>query len=68
MPTIRQLAANVGLSPEAIVHYVLVQWATSGSEALMATSPLALRQLREAADAEDLAKVRGIVSWLLSGL
>jgi hypothetical protein len=67
-PAVRQLARNVGLTPEEIVHYVLVQWAASGAEALMATSPLALRQLKAAADAGDLEKVRGIVSWLLSGL
>ncbi|MBM3262464.1 MAG: hypothetical protein FJY97_03440 [candidate division Zixibacteria bacterium] len=67
MPTVRQLARNVGLSPEEIVHYVLVQWASSGAEALMATPPLALRQLKAAADAGDTKKVQGIVSWLLAG-
>lgn len=67
LPTVRQLATNVGLSPEDIIHYVLVQWATSGAETLMATSPLALRQLRDAAEAGDIEKVRGIVSWLLEG-
>ena len=68
MPTVRQLAKNVGLSPDEIIHYILVQWAASGSEALMATSPLALRQLKEAADAGDMEKVRGILSWLMMGL
>lgn len=67
MPTVLQLARNVGLSPEEIVHYVLTQWAVSGAEALMATTPLALRQLKAAADAGDIDKVRGIVSWLLAG-
>ena len=67
MPTVRQLAKNVGLTPDEIVHHVLVQWATSGSQALMATTPLALRQLKEAADTGDIDKVRGIVSWLLTG-
>ena len=67
MPTIRALSKNAGLTPDEVIHYILVQWATSGSEALMATSPLALRQLKEAADAGDTEKVRGILSWLLSG-
>ena len=68
MPTVQNLAKNTGLEPEEIVHYILVQWAASGSEALMATTPLALRQLKEAADASDIAKVRGMASWLLTGL
>ena len=68
MPTVQNLAKNTGLEPEEIVHYILVQWAASGSEALMATTPLALRQLKEAADASDIAKVRGMVNWLLTGL
>ena len=60
-------ASTAGLTPDEVIHDILVQWATSGSEALMATSPLALRQLKEAADAGDTEKVRGILSWLLSG-
>ena len=66
MPTVQNLAKNTGLDPEEIVHYILVQWAASGS--LMATTPLALRQLKKAADASDIAKVRGMASWLLTGL
>jgi hypothetical protein len=66
-PTVRQLARNVGLTPEEIIHYVLVQWATSGSEALMATGPLALRQLQVAAESGDMEKVRGMIAWLMSG-
>lgn len=68
MPTVQALAKNAGLTPDEIIHHILVQWATSGSEALMATTPLALRQLKEAADAGDTEKVNGIVSWLLSSL
>lgn len=67
MPTVRQLARNVGLTPDEIIHYALVQWASSGAEALMATTPLALRQLKAAAGSGDIEKVRGIVSWLLAG-
>jgi hypothetical protein len=68
MPTIRKLAENTGLKSEEIMHYILVQWATSGSEALMSTTPLALRQLKEAADASDTEQVKGIVRWMLAGL
>jgi hypothetical protein len=34
----------------------------------MSTTPLALRQLKEAADTGDIEKVKGMVSWLLTGL
>jgi hypothetical protein len=67
MPTVHALAKNAELTSDEVIHYILVQWATSGSEALMATTPLALRQLKEAADAGDTEKVRGIVSWLMAG-
>lgn len=66
MPTVRALAENAHLAPEEIVHHVLVQWATSYAEAHLAIGPLVLRQLKEASDAGDLEKVRGIVNWLLS--
>ena len=68
MPTVQNLAKNTGLEPEEIVHYILAQWAASGSEALMSTTPLALRQLKEAADTGDIEKVKGMASWLLTGL
>ena len=68
MPTVQNLAKNTGLEPEEIVHYILAQWAASGSEALMSTTPLALRPLKEAADTGDIEKVKGMASWLLTGL
>ena len=68
MPTVQGLAKNAGLSPEEVAHYVLVQWATSFSEAHLAIGPLVLHQLREAADADDLDTIKGIISWLHSEL
>ena len=68
MPTVHGLSKYSGISPEEIVHYILVQWATSYSEAHLAIGPLALRQLKDALDAEDFARVKGIVSWLHSEL
>jgi hypothetical protein len=47
---------------------VLVRYASSGAEALLAIEPVALRQLIEARKAGDWAKVAGIIDWLEAGL
>lgn len=66
MPTFANLSAATGVPVEDLVHYALVRWAASGSEALMAIEPLALRQLVEAREREDWDAVAGIVDWLAS--
>ncbi len=66
MPTFANLAAATGVAVDDLVHYALVRWAASGSEALMAVEPLALRQLIEARQREDWEAVAGIVDWLAS--
>lgn len=67
-PTLENLAKSTGLAYEAVAHHALVRYASSGAEALLAIEPLALRQLIEAARAEDWAKVRAIIGWLEAGL
>lgn len=64
LPTVRGLSENSGIPPDDIIHHILVQWATSFSEARLAIGSLALRQLKEALEAEDYGTVKGIVSWL----
>jgi len=66
MPTFANLSAATGVPVEDLVHFALVRWAASGSEALMAIEPLALRQLVEAREREDWDAVAGIVDWLAS--
>ncbi len=66
LSTVRGLSENSGIPPDDIIHHILVQWATSFSEAHLTIGPVALRQLKEALDAEDYETVKGIVSWLLS--
>jgi hypothetical protein len=66
MPTFANLSAATGVPVKDLVHYALVRWAASGSEALMAVEPLALRQLVEAREREDWEAVAGIVDWLAS--
>jgi hypothetical protein len=67
MPTFTQLAANLGVPVEDVVHYALFRWASAGSEALMSGPPEVLADLQRAADAGDLERVRGIVAFLLAG-
>ena len=67
MPGIDVLAANLGVPVDDVVHHALVQWSSAGAEALMAAPPEMLVALRDAADAGDVDRVRGIVDALLSG-
>lgn len=67
MPTFANLSAATGVPVDDLVHYALVRWAAAGSEALMATEPLALRQLLEARRREDWEAVGGIIDWLAAG-
>lgn len=66
MPTFANLSAATGVAVDDLVHFALVRWAASGSEALLAVEPLALRQLVEAREREDWDAVAGIVDWLAS--
>ena len=67
-PTLENLAQSTGLTYEAVAHHALVRYASSGAEALLAIEPVALRQLIEAARAEDWSKVASIIGWLEAGL
>ena len=75
MPTIENLSRNTGIPPECLIRYVLVKYAASGSEALLAMEPIVFRQMREhVARAEeegtDAAKLRAfaalkeMIAWL----
>ncbi len=79
MPTLRNLSASTGVPVEKLVRYVLVKWAASGSEALLAMTPIVFQQMRDhVAGAEregtEEAKLRAyealrkIVSWLNAGV
>jgi hypothetical protein len=67
MPTFTQLAANLGVPVGDVVHYALVRWASAGSEALMSGPPEVFAELAGAAESGDLARVRGIVDYLVAG-
>lgn len=67
MPTFTELARNLGVAVDDVVHYALYRWSAAGSEALMSGPPEVLADLADAADQGDLERVRGIVAFLLAG-
>jgi Family of unknown function (DUF6027) len=79
LPTLRNLAAFVGLPVGAVCRHALVQWASAGSEALLEVGPAWVRRLGEpVARAEALGtdkarlaayeELRGLLGWLGAGL
>ena len=78
LPALENLSAGSGIPVECLVRYVLVKWAASGSEALMAMGPIVFEQMREhvrraEAAGSDVARVeayerlRSMISWLGAG-
>src|SRR5438094_976640 len=47
LPTLEQLSAETGIPVPCLARYVLVKWAASGSEALLAMGPVVLEQMRQ---------------------
>lgn len=75
MPTMENLSRNTGIPVECLIRYVLVKYAASGSEALLAMEPVVFRQMREqVARAEDqgtdaarlraYAALKEMIAWL----
>ena len=79
LPTIEGLSQNTGIPVPCLIRYILVKYATSNADALLAMGPLVIHQMEgliAAAEAEgsDQARLqaydglRQIVSWLRAGL
>jgi len=75
MPTIETMSRNLRIPVGAIVKYILVRWAASGSEALLEMGPRVVRQMADIVkEAENCDrnqdrliayhKLAAIVSWL----
>lgn len=47
LPTLENLSQATGIPLGALIRYVLVKYAASGSEALLAMEPIVFRQMRE---------------------
>ena len=77
IPTLTRLSATTGVPFECIVRYVLVKYATSGADALLAMTPIVFRQMLDiverAEQGGDDAKLaayeslKQIVQWLALG-
>jgi hypothetical protein len=82
MPTLENLSKGTGIPVGCLIRYVLVKYAASGSEAMMAMQamdPIVFRQMREhveraEAEGTDAARLRAyaalrdMVAWLQLGL
>lgn len=79
MPTIEGLSQNTGIPAACLIRYILVKYASSNADALLAMGPLVIHQMEQLiADAEvedsDQARLkayeafRQIVSWLRAGM
>ncbi len=79
LPTIEGLSQNTGIPVSSLIRYVLVKYAASNADALLAMGPLVINQMEEhiataEADGSDQARLkaydalREIVSWLIVGM
>ena len=79
LPTLRNLSLGTGIPVESLVRYVLVKYAASGSDALLAMGPVVFRQMQqhvetaEAADTPEArlrayAALKAMVKWLATGV
>jgi len=79
LPTIEGLSRNTGIPMPCLIRYILVKYATSNADALLAMGPLVIHQMEQQiasaeADGSDQARLkaydalRQIVSWLRTGM
>lgn len=79
LPTLEGLSQHTGIPVPCLIRYVLVKYASSNADALLAMGPLVIRQMEQqiaAAEAEDSDQarlkaydsLRQIVSWLAVGM
>ena len=78
LPTLEVLSQDTGIPVPCLVRYVLVKYAASGSDALLAMTPIVLRQMQDqlaqaeaagtdAARLRAYAALRQIIGWLAQG-
>ena len=75
MTTLDNMSRNLDIPVGALVRYILVKWAASGSEGLMEIGPIVVRQMQDQVDKaealdsdearlEAFHALKQIVSWL----
>ncbi|MGQ0604442.1 MAG: DUF6027 family protein [Anaerolineales bacterium] len=78
LPTLENLSASTGIPVPALIRYVLVKYAASGADALLAMTPIALRQMEQhvataetegtdAARLQAYAALKQMIAWLKLG-
>jgi hypothetical protein len=79
LPTLENLSRATGVPVPCLVRYVLVKYASSGADALLAMQPIVLQQMEgriaeaerigtEEARLEAYQALRQMISWLALGL
>ena len=75
MTTLDNMSRNLDIPVGALVRYILVKWAASGSEGLMEIGPIVVRQMQDLVDKaealdsdearlEAFHSLKQIISWL----
>ncbi|MBI3361661.1 MAG: hypothetical protein HY023_11195 [Chloroflexi bacterium] len=78
LPTLENLSRDTGIPVPSLIRYVLVKYAASGSDALLAMTPIVLRQMEQhveraesagtdAARLEAYEALRQMIAWLRAG-
>lgn len=78
LPTLENLSKDTGIPIPALIRYILVKYAASGSDAILAMTPYVLRQMQEHITKAESAKstearlaayeaLRQMVAWLTIG-
>lgn len=78
LPTLENLSRATGIPVPCLVRYILVKYAVSGAEALLAMTPIVLRQMEQhiekaeaagtdAARLEAYEALRQMIGWLKLG-
>ncbi len=78
LPTLRNLSAATGVPLSSLVRYVLVKYASSGADALLAMSPIVVQQMDQhiqRAEEKDSVEarlaayesLRQMIAWLKLG-
>ncbi len=78
LPTLENLSKGSGIPVECLIRYVLVKWAASGGDALLAMRPVVLRQMEghvaaaeaagsDAARLQAYDALKSMIGWLALG-
>ncbi len=78
LPTLENLSRATGVPVPSLIRYVLVKYAASGSDALLAMTPIVLRQMEQHIEQAETANtdtarlrayaaLRRMIAWLSVG-